>query len=170
MSQHQRLPGCVDEQIASKEWFAGCSDVASGEETLRLPSMSPCVRHREIQVLGEGPLHLLTFNMPVSAIDSLLFRNLFGTEEIRAVFEDKAYIRRCVDVEVALANAQSKVGIIPKEASHMIAATCLSIDLDYDRMGAETEIVGYPILPLVRQLSDACGEEAGKYVHWVRYQ
>lgn len=30
----------------------------------------------------------------------------------------------------------------------------------------KTEIVGYPILPLVRQLSALCGEEAGKYVHW----
>lgn len=33
-------------------------------------------------------------------------------------------------------------------------------------MRHETEIVGYPILPLVRQLSAICGEDAGKYVHW----
>jgi 3-carboxy-cis,cis-muconate cycloisomerase len=26
--------------------------------------------------------------------------------------------------------------------------------------------VGYPILPLVKQLTTMCGEEAGKYVHW----
>lgn len=38
--------------------------------------------------------------------------------------------------------------------------------LDLERLRHETEIVGYPILPLVRQLSTICGEEAGKYVHW----
>lgn len=38
--------------------------------------------------------------------------------------------------------------------------------LDLDRLRHETEIVGYPVLPLVRQLSVICGEEAGRYVHW----
>lgn len=38
--------------------------------------------------------------------------------------------------------------------------------LDFDRLRHETEIVGYPILPLVRQLTATCGEDAGKYVHW----
>lgn len=38
--------------------------------------------------------------------------------------------------------------------------------LDFDRLRNETEIVGYPILPLVRQLSAICGDKAGRYVHW----
>jgi len=104
--------------------------------------------------------------MPVSALDSLLFKNLFGTEEIRAIFDDKVYIQRCVDVEVALAKAQGLVGVIPEDVSKSIAHRCCKIELDYDRLSRETEIVGYPILPLVRQLSDLCGEDAGKYVHW----
>ena len=104
--------------------------------------------------------------MPVSAIDSLLFKNLFGAEQIRAVFDDKAYIRRCVDVEAALALVQSRLGVIPKHAGQEIVTACRDLDLDYDRLSNETEIVGYPILPLVRQLSAACGDDAGGYVHW----
>lgn len=104
--------------------------------------------------------------MPVSGIDSLLFRNLFGTHEIRAVFDDKAYLQRCIDVETALARAQSVTGVIPEVMGRQITASCSTVALDYDRLSHETEIVGYPILPLVRQLSAACGEEAGKYVHW----
>jgi 3-carboxy-cis,cis-muconate cycloisomerase len=104
--------------------------------------------------------------MPVSAIDSLLFKNLFGTDRVRAIFDDTAYVRRCVDVEAALALAQSSLSVIPKDAGKQIASACRSVDLDYDRLSDETEIVGYPILPLVRQLSTACGEDAGKYVHW----
>ena len=82
------------------------------------------------------------------------------------MFDDTAYVRRCVDVEAALALAQSSLGVIPKDAGKQIASACRSVDLDYDRLSNETEIVGYPILPLVRQLSTTCGEEAGKYVHW----
>ncbi|KAK5743973.1 hypothetical protein LTR17_002311 [Elasticomyces elasticus] len=104
--------------------------------------------------------------MPVSAIDSLLFKNLFGTAEVRAVFEDKAYIQRCVDVETALARAQAKVGVIPEQVGAQITNACSSIKLDYDKLSDETEVVGYPILPLVRQLTTACGGNAGKYVHW----
>ena len=32
-------------------------------------------------------------------------------------------------------------------------------------MRHETDIVGYPILPLVHQMVEKCGE-AGRYVHW----
>jgi 3-carboxy-cis,cis-muconate cycloisomerase len=45
-------------------------------------------------------------------------------------------------------------------------ARASKIDLiDFDHMRHETEIVGYPILPLVHQLVKMCGE-AGRYVHW----
>ncbi|KAK4565486.1 hypothetical protein LTR86_004103 [Recurvomyces mirabilis] len=104
--------------------------------------------------------------MPSGAIDSLLFRNIFGTNEIRSIFDDRAYVQRCVDVETALARVQSEIGVIPSHVGTRITQACESISLDYDRLSDETEIVGYPILPLVRQLSDACGEDFGRWVHW----
>lgn len=104
--------------------------------------------------------------MPVSAIDSILFRNLFGTDKIREIFDDKAYVQRCIEVEVALADAQALLGVIPSSAAFRIAEAGESIELDYERLSRETEVVGYPILPLVRQLSAACGKDAGRYVHW----
>ncbi|KAL4789476.1 L-Aspartase-like protein [Aspergillus venezuelensis] len=102
----------------------------------------------------------------VSAIDSSIFRTLFGTEEIRKVFDDEAYITRCVEAEAALARAQSKCNVIPSHIGEMVTSKAQASNLDMDRLRRETEIVGYPILPLVRQLSAACGEEGGKYVHW----
>lgn len=104
--------------------------------------------------------------MPVSAIDSFLFKNLFGTAEIRKIFEDSGYVDYCVQVEAALAQAQALCGVIPQSAAAKIKTTLCNISLDHKRLSQETEIVGYPILPLVRQLSAACGEDAGKYVHW----
>ena len=102
----------------------------------------------------------------VSAIDSVIFRTLFGTDEIRKVFDDKAYINRCVDAETALARAQSKCNVIPSHIGEIVTSKAREVELDYDRLRNETEIVGYPIFPLVRQLSASCGEEAGRYVHW----
>ncbi|CAK1363756.1 unnamed protein product [Cercospora beticola] len=104
--------------------------------------------------------------MPVSAIDSFLFKNLFGTQAARDIFEDSRYVECCVEVELQLAQAQAQCGIIPEQASVDIAKALRSVRLDHDRLAKETDIVGYPILPLVRQLSEACGEDAGKYVHW----
>ncbi|CZR63055.1 related to 3-carboxy-cis,cis-muconate cycloisomerase [Phialocephala subalpina] len=102
----------------------------------------------------------------VSAIDSSIFRSLFGTEEIRKVFDDTAYINRCIDAETALARAQSQCGVIPSSIGSQITSSCSGSKIDFDRLRNETEIVGYPILPLVRQLVSMCDEEAGKFVHW----
>ncbi|HEY8333942.1 MAG TPA: adenylosuccinate lyase family protein, partial [Tardiphaga sp.] len=46
-----------------------------------------------------------------------------------------------------------------------IEAAARDIEIDFDKLRRETEIVGYPILPLVHQLSEAAGE-SGRYVHW----
>lgn len=103
--------------------------------------------------------------MSTTVFDSTLFRDMFGTAEMRAVFSDKALIERYIEVEVALAKAEARCGVIPREAAAQIAELSRYESLDLALMQHETEIVGYPILPLVEQLSKLCGE-AGRYVHW----
>ncbi|KPI43362.1 uncharacterized protein AB675_7003 [Cyphellophora attinorum] len=120
--------------------------------------------------------------MAISALDSRLFRNLFGTSEIRDVFSDTAYTQRMIDVEAALARAESAVGVIPPKAGDIITKALKTVKIDYERLEAETEIVGYPVLPLLRQLTAqaakfpegipfnddelAARAEAAKYIHW----
>ena len=48
-----------------------------------------------------------------TAIDSLLFRDAFGTPAMRAIFADSALVSRYIEVEVALARAQGRCGVIP---------------------------------------------------------
>jgi 3-carboxy-cis,cis-muconate cycloisomerase len=100
-----------------------------------------------------------------TVLDSTLFRDAFGTPRMRAIFEDRALVARYVAVEVALARAQAKCGVIPTDAAREIAARADADALDFDLLRRETENVGYPILPLVQQLAKMCGE-AGRYVHW----
>jgi 3-carboxy-cis,cis-muconate cycloisomerase len=103
--------------------------------------------------------------MASTVLDSVLFRDSFGTPAMRGIFEDAALLARYTEVEVALARAQGRLGVIPAQAAKDIAAKCDAAKLDLARLKQETEVVGYPILPLVRQLAAQCGE-AGKYLHW----
>lgn len=100
-----------------------------------------------------------------TVIDSVLFRDAFGTAQMREIFSDMALINRYIEVEIALAIAEAKCGVIPVDAAKEIEEKSKLEKLDFDLLRQETDIVGYPILPLVHQLVKMCGE-AGRYVHW----
>src|SRR5437899_1547556 len=100
-----------------------------------------------------------------TVFDSILFRDAFGTPRMREVFSDHALIARYAEVEIALAEAEARCGVIPREAADDIARLTDVSALDFDLLRQETDIVGYPILPLVHQMVKQCGA-AGRYVHW----
>ena len=106
-------------------------------------------------------------DLPTSTtvLDSILFRDAFGTPEMREVFSDLALISRYAEVEIALARAEARCGVIPPDAAEQIARHTDVAALDFDLLRQETDVVGYPILPLVHQMTKQCGE-AGRYVHW----
>ncbi len=105
------------------------------------------------------------FPASTTVLDSILFRDAFGTPRMREVFSDLSLISRYAEVEIALARAEGRCGVIPQEAAEQIAARTNVAALDFDLLRHETDIVGYPILPLVHQMARQCGE-AGRYVHW----
>src|SRR3982074_1243105 len=108
--------------------------------------------------------------MTLGVLSSTLFGDMFGTAAMRAVFGELGLLARCAEVEAALARAQARVGIVPAAAAAAISQAAAAIikqpaSLDLARLKRETETVGYPILPLVRQLAERAGE-AGRWVHW----
>src|SRR6187399_196677 len=105
------------------------------------------------------------FPTSTTVLDSILFRDAFGTPAMRDVFSDVALVARYAEVEVALAKAEAKCGVIPQDAADQIAARTDVAALDFDLLRQETDVVGYPILPLVHQMAKQCGD-AGRYVHW----
>src|SRR3569623_3786207 len=84
---------------------------------------------------------------------------------MRDIFSDTALVARYVEVEVALAKAAARAGVIPSEAAAEIAKRADAASLDVELLRKATDLVGYPILPVVHQLVRQCGE-AGRYVHW----
>src|SRR5271169_101802 len=108
--------------------------------------------------------------MAIGVLDSAIFADMFGTRAMREIFGDEAFLARCVEVEAALARAQGRLGIIPTEAGDSITRVASALAngrcaLDLARLKKETETVGYPILPLVRQLAEWAGDY-GRYTHW----
>lgn len=69
--------------------------------------------------------------MAVSALDSRIFRNLFGTQEIRDIFTDEAYVESLIEVEAALARAESTVGVIPIDVGKRITDAFARLQIEY---------------------------------------
>jgi 3-carboxy-cis,cis-muconate cycloisomerase len=103
--------------------------------------------------------------VPSTPFDSAIFRDVFAAPAMRAAFSDEAAVRRWVDVEVALAAAEARAGVIPHEAAEAIRRGARPEAIDLARLKAETDLVGYPIVGVVHQLANQVGE-AGRYVHW----
>lgn len=104
--------------------------------------------------------------MPSIVASSKLWGSMFGTAEMRSLYTDDAIVQRYLDVEAALARAQAAIGIVPPEAAKAITAVADAGRVDWSRLSARTRVVGYPILPLVEQLSDWAEDGLGQWCHW----
>jgi 3-carboxy-cis,cis-muconate cycloisomerase len=103
--------------------------------------------------------------MPSTVFDSAIYRDAFGTPAMRAVFSDESFVGHAVAVETALARVQGRLGVIPAEAAAAISKHASASGLDLTKLKQETDLVGYPIVGLVHQLAEQCGD-AGRYLHW----
>jgi 3-carboxy-cis,cis-muconate cycloisomerase len=104
--------------------------------------------------------------MPASLIDSAVFRDIFSTEAMRGVFSDETRVQKYLDFEAALARAQARLGIIPKEAAEEICRHCNATEIDFAKLKTQTERIGYPVLPVVQQLVGLCRDGLGEWCHW----
>jgi len=103
--------------------------------------------------------------MPINPADSPILGTLYGSDAMRAVFDESAYFQRMLDVEAALARVQGRLGIIPPDAADAIAAAAKIENLRTEELAASARNVGYPVVGLVAGLSRAAGE-AGAWTHW----
>ena len=69
--------------------------------------------------------------MNCAAIDSRVFRNLFGTQEIRDIFSDEAYVRYLIETEAGLARAESKAGVIPEDVGKALTKHLTEVKIEY---------------------------------------
>ncbi len=103
--------------------------------------------------------------MAVNPADSPVFGALYGSDPMRAVWDETTLFRRMLEVEGALATVQGSLGVIPGTAAAEIAAAAGTVALDTTELAASVRRVGYPVVGIVAALSRASGE-AGRWTHW----
>jgi adenylosuccinate lyase len=98
--------------------------------------------------------------------DSTLYAHLWGTDELRRVFDEAGRIQGWLDVLAALAQAQAELGIIPEEAAKAIAGSSSVELLDLDAVAEETRRTGHSTLGLIRGLQAVLPDEAREWVYY----
>jgi 3-carboxy-cis,cis-muconate cycloisomerase len=95
-----------------------------------------------------------------------LFGTLFLPDPVRTAVGDRAWIAAMLEFEAALAAAEGRAGVIPREAAAAIAAACDVERFDPVALGREARAAGNPAVPLVRALTEAVEGDAARFVHW----
>ncbi len=103
--------------------------------------------------------------MPTNPADSPILGTLYGSDAMRAVFDERTYFQRMLDVEAALARVQARLGIIPADAADAIVRAAQVDNLRTEVLAASARNVGYPVVGLVAELSRMAGS-AGGWTHW----
>src|SRR5262245_41526686 len=104
--------------------------------------------------------------MPATALDSAIFRDIFSTAEMRHVFSDERRVEFYLQFEAALARVQARLGIVPQHAADAIERTCRIEIIGFARLKAQTERIGYPVVPVVQQIVEQCADGLGEWCHW----
>ena len=104
---------------------------------------------------------------PAGLIDSRLFRDQFGTPEMRAVFSDDAMLRIWAEVEAALAGAQAELGMVPEEAAAEIGRAAEAFEVvDYEPLRRRLADSGHPLIPFLDEFGRRLSPDAAGWLHW----
>jgi len=98
-----------------------------------------------------------------------LYSETFYADDINRLFSDRETISYLLRVEAALAQAQARLGVIPKEAAAVISASCKVDFIDEHKLKADVVLGGNAAIPLVQQLTKVIKNsdfEASKFVHF----
>ncbi|MBN6066207.1 adenylosuccinate lyase [Aggregatibacter actinomycetemcomitans] len=98
-------------------------------------------------------------------IDFLTLGNNFGTPEMREVWSEENRLRKHVDVEVALAQAEGELGVIPIEAAQKIAERANADTIDLHELADEVVRLKHSFMATINTLQQQCGD-AGQYIHY----
>lgn len=102
--------------------------------------------------------------MTTNSVFSLLHR-VFGDAPMAAIFSEVNTIEAWLQVEAALARAQGQLEIVDTDASRAIVEACNGARIDRDELWSASRYVGYPILPLIRQVSANATPDVAANMH-----
>jgi 3-carboxy-cis,cis-muconate cycloisomerase len=90
--------------------------------------------------------------------------DVFGDQEVIRLFSEESLVAAWLEVERALADAQAELGVIPSDAARAIAVAAVPEQVDLASLREQTLVVGYPIRPLLDQITRR-SPAAGRHLH-----
>ena len=106
--------------------------------------------------------------MTASMFDSFITGHWFSAEAKR-VWSDSATLQAWLDVEAALAQAQASLGLIPHDAAQRIAEKSHGRLFDTLKLAEDIAHAQHPLVPVLHQLEQLCGEPAAGFIHWAAF-
>ncbi|WP_180028012.1 3-carboxy-cis,cis-muconate cycloisomerase [Acinetobacter sp. YH16032] len=103
---------------------------------------------------------------------SQLYASLFYQNDVNIIFSDEALVKYMLRAEVALAQAQAEVGVIPliaAETIQRVAEQEIHFIINFDHLAQSSGLAGNIAIPFVKQFTAAVkkiNEDASRYVHW----
>jgi adenylosuccinate lyase len=98
-------------------------------------------------------------------LDLRMLQNNFSTEEMRSVWNDENRLQKILDVEAALALAESELGVIPEKAGKAIKDAAKIENFDIEAIANEAAKLKHSLMATVNHLQSLSGEY-GEYVHY----
>lgn len=107
--------------------------------------------------------------MAASVTDSIIYSGILSTKQSRMIWCDEQRTHYYLQFEACLAKVQAQLGIIPPKAAVAIAQKCTLTNIDFATLREETEKIGYPVLPVVKQLVAAVNAGEAGLGEWAHY-
>jgi 3-carboxy-cis,cis-muconate cycloisomerase len=98
-------------------------------------------------------------------LDGVLFADLFGTEQMRDIFDERGFVERFLQTEAALARAEARVGLVPEAAAEEITHKASPEYVDETALAANVAEAPIFAAAIVETWTAELGD-AGRYVHW----
>jgi adenylosuccinate lyase len=95
-----------------------------------------------------------------------MYAHLWATPELRTVFDEPARLQSWLDILAALARAQARVGIIPRQSADAITSLASIDKLDIDMAAAETRRTSHSTLGLIHAVQAILPEEAREHIYY----
>ena len=98
-----------------------------------------------------------------------LIESLATTPALAALFSDESVLQAMLEFETALALAEARSGVIPKESADVIRAAARPGNFDISALADATFRAGTPAIPLVKLLTEQVRRTdagAARFVHW----
>ncbi len=105
---------------------------------------------------------IIAVAMPILPIDA----GRYGSREIRSIFDDEQVLRYSLEFEACVAEVQSMLGIIPRDAGIEIARKARSGIVRLERVKELEAVREHDVAAMVEALVEVCDDVAKPWVHY----